>query len=160
MTWLAFDVEALRPLYEHAAAAPHREPTYGQRIEAAGGDWDRADALTQEEKDAACKPGLTLVKDDGIYLMSNGSPALMDPINRRSPNGKHLMEVRQVVYAKGYDPRVDPGVWELSRRAVGGDDFADAMDPGWLKQVFDCPPGSIKTLRIKVTADQIECEAR
>ena len=59
-------------------------------------------------------PGLWLVHDDGIYLMSNGHPGLL--VDEAGP--RHF-----VVYALGYDPKSDPDVWERSRDAVGGDDF-------------------------------------
>jgi hypothetical protein len=57
---------------------------------------------------------LTLVKDDGVYLMGFSDP-------RRLPEGG-----RVVVYAKGYNPKTDgEDVWEKSRDAMGGDDGGD-----------------------------------
>ena len=60
------------------------------------------------------RAGLLLVKDDGIYVMSNGSP--------RDVKGKgpHC----HVVYAEGFNPRKGD-VWDKCRAAVGGDDFVE-----------------------------------
>ena len=55
------------------------------------------------------KPQLMLVKDDGIYLMSNGI-------------GQD--DGREPVYAKGYEPGSED-LWDRCRDAVGGDDFAE-----------------------------------
>ena len=57
--------------------------------------------------------GFYFVKDEGIYVM-NGY-ANEDPKDNL------------VVYALGYDPHKDDDVWERSRRAVGGDDFAESI---------------------------------
>ena len=57
--------------------------------------------------------GFYFVKDEGIYVMN--SYANEDP------------EDNLVVYALGYDPHKDDDVWERSRRAVGGDDFAESI---------------------------------
>lgn len=62
-------------------------------------------------------PALMFVKDDGIYVMSNGLPGL--------PIGQN------VVYAANYDPRKGD-VWERCRQAVGGDDFAEYIGLGEL----------------------------
>jgi hypothetical protein len=51
-----------------------------------------------------------LVKDDGIYLMSNGDRSGQLP----------------VVYARGYRGG-RPGVWEASRDAMGGDDMCQFL---------------------------------
>jgi hypothetical protein len=60
-------------------------------------------------------PGLNLVHDQGIYLMSNGFPAL--------PQGEN------VVYAEGCepDPERNPDWWDHCRELVGGDDFVDYL---------------------------------
>jgi hypothetical protein len=62
-------------------------------------------------------PGLFFVHDQGVYLMSNGNPGLM-----REDDPHH----HQVVYAAGMSPS-DKNWWETSRRAVGGDDFAELI---------------------------------
>ena len=100
---LVFDGPAVLELLSHAKAAPKHISPYG---------------LTPNPG-----PGLMLVKDDGIYLMSNGEPHLpgTDILNR-------------VVYARGYEAL--PGTASMEERmarydkvrdAVGGDDFAEFL---------------------------------
>lgn len=57
--------------------------------------------------------GIYFVKDEGIYVMNSYA------------DKDH--EDNLVVYALGYDPHKDEDVWERSRRAVGGDDFAESI---------------------------------
>lgn len=151
MTWLAFEIERLRPLWEHARAAPHREPTFPDRCMVAEklglADDEYGSSLTQEQFDEHLEPSLWIVKDNGIYLMSNGLPRLMDPVKQRSPNGLHEMEVCQVVYARGFDPRTDPGVWERSRDAVGGDDFGETLPADFVAKAFEAE--GAKHLRVR-----------
>lgn len=59
----------------------------------------------------AAVPALHFVKDDGIYIMSSGIPVIAE----------------QVVYAEGYNPKVNEDCWEASRDAVGGDDFVEVI---------------------------------
>ncbi len=70
-------------------------------------------------------PGLLFVKDDGIYIMSNGKPAM------KSDDGKTR---NKVVYAQGYEPprtvqeRGDEDwdyQYEKIQAAAGGDDFVE-----------------------------------
>ena len=72
MATLYFAAPAVLELLRHAIAAPEHDSPYG-------------------EKDPG--PGLFLVKDEGVYLMSNGKPAL--------PGEK---VANKVVYANGYEP--------------------------------------------------------
>jgi hypothetical protein len=72
--------------------------------------------LYQDPKSA--KPGLWLIGDDGVYLMSNGLPAQMaEPDKPESTR-------RVVVYAKQCDPTKMKfeAWWENKRRSFGGDD--------------------------------------
>jgi hypothetical protein len=62
------------------------------------------------------RPSLILVKDDGIYIMSNGKP---NDIVDWGDGDRSF-----VAYAKGYEAD-RAGVWDLCRNAVGGDDFAE-----------------------------------
>jgi len=56
------------------------------------------------------KPALLLVKDQGVYFMSNGLPHLPNP-----NNPKHSL----VVYAEGYTPEVGH---------IGGDDWCETFE--------------------------------
>jgi hypothetical protein len=98
------DMAGVRRLIAHAKAAPDHSKCFGEKV---------------------AKPALHFVKDEGIYLMSNGKP-------RDIADGKAdtLGAKSFVVYAKGYDPvkgnRSD--VWSAAREAVGGDDFSESID--------------------------------
>ena len=156
--WIEFSVEALRPLWVHATLANANSPTFDQVYEAYGEERTFNDEVTDEERRAIAKPNLHIVKDDGIYMLSNGIPALMDPVKRLSPNGQNMMEVQQVDYGKGYDPR-ERDVWDACRAAAGGDDFCEAMPEGFLEKVFAAPTGEVDVVRVKFTATSMEVDA-
>lgn len=97
----AFGGAAVLELLTHAKAAPTNVSPYG---------------MTENPG-----PGLMLVKDDGVYLMSNGEPSL--------PGTE---TTNKVVYAQGYEAL--PATASMEERmarydkvrdAAGGDDFAE-----------------------------------
>lgn len=85
---------------------------------------------------------IIFVKDDGIYLMSSG-----------------LVEgqKRPVAYAEGFDPNVVSAdtLWDLSREAVGGDDFCEVipLDDDLVKAVQG---ERVTRFYVDVTATSIE----
>ena len=114
---LTFAAADVRKLIDHTLDSEFHRPTIAQRLELYGPEaWEK-----QPSENIETPPGLWLVKDDGIYLMSNGHPGF------RTDNG----ERHYVVYAEGYDPRTDPEVWLRSRDAVGGDDFCESIICDW-----------------------------
>lgn len=101
MARFIFDGAAVLELLSHAKAAPKTTSPYG---------------LTEDPG-----PGLFFVKDDGVYVMSNGEPPLPGAESRN-----------KVVYAQGYealpqtasvDERMEQ--YDKVRDAAGGDDFAE-----------------------------------
>lgn len=131
MTKLTFSAEEIRPLIEHARACTEHKPYYGE--EATG-------------------PGLFLVKDEGIYLMSNGLPN--DMVKRPAPNGNGETDMCRVAYAKNFDPteRDRMEVWDDARAAVGGDDFSEPIgDEMWKKLLKD----GVTEIVIELTEDKI-----
>lgn len=92
-----FKIEAVRPLLEHTLKAGRHRALYGL-------------------EDTAV-PGLWLVKDQGVYLMTNAEPGLRLP----DGSGHH-----QVVYAEGFGPE----------EYMGGDDFAELIRAEWLTTTF------------------------
>ena len=68
-----------------------------------------------------------LVKDDGIYVM-----------NCYVKDGERE-KVKHVVHASGFNPKTNENVWEDSRDAVGGDDFAEniPLDNSQLNRLRD-----------------------
>lgn len=121
---LTWKVEELRPLFTHARHAPQRRAPYGPT-------------------NASEKPSLHLVKDEGIYLMSNGFPGF----------GVKGERNQKVVYADGFDPAKNDHVWEKSRAAVGGDDFVlDFGHETWMR-VFQSDGGAYKRLEVECLGD-------
>lgn len=68
------------------------------------------------------QPGLWLVGDQGVYLMSNGKP----------PDGAKL----SVVYAEECDPRTNDDWFAVKRRTFGGDDGVDFIDAEQLEAMM------------------------
>ena len=135
-TLLFFDMDEVRALYEHSKASDTHMMTYGQDREAVT---ERQDGLVRLVTDTAHAdsadqaealygaPHLWLAKDDGVYLMSPGVPALMDAENP---------ERRRVAYARGYRPnpdlRFDGAVWDRAHE-LSGDDFTELVELGWVE---------------------------
>lgn len=129
MATLSFNLKDVKELADHAKSSEEHSPVFAQILDPAYAK-DGTPKMSEEEMfrsgskhvDLKKVPaGLWLVKDSGIYLMSNGNPGLKDG---DKPN--------KIVYAKGYNPEVDEDVWERCRAAVGGDDFAEFLPVDWV----------------------------
>ena len=72
------------------------------------------------------KPGLWLVGDEGIYLMSNGEPPLLVP-DQPAGTTKNV-----IAYAREADPtKLDSATWWAAKRDVfSGSDGAEFLDAG------------------------------
>jgi hypothetical protein len=76
-------------------------------------------------KDPVPEPSVILVHDEGIYLMSNGTPRdILPPSNEEKQEGLKESKRNFAAYATGCHPDLDEQWWETSRQLVGGDDFA------------------------------------
>ncbi len=137
------------PIINHALQSERHTPVYDQlyegrcRFDGVDVDFDACMdsgnfAKAEEVDESKVPAGLMLVKDDGIYLMSNGSERLPNP------NGGE--ESSLVAYAQGYDSSkaadVDKrgfsdDVWQASREAVGGDDFSFFVDTHLLTDAIE-----------------------
>ena len=82
------------------------------------------------------KPGLWLVGDEGVYLLSNGKLA----------EGQRAL----VVYAEECDPKTNPDYWHYKRQHFGADDGIDFLDAAALARLFAASPGATH-LRIATT---------
>lgn len=111
MAILEFDLQDVLKLCVHAMQA--REHSRGYE--------DLADPSGEAH------PGLILVGDQGVYLMSNGKPGLM-----KDDGDGHV-----VAYARGMNPDVDDfdTWWSAKRATFGGDDGADYLP--WAKQIIE-----------------------
>ncbi len=129
MAKLKFEAALSRQLMLHAWNAPEHNKTFGQKT---------------------AKAALWLVKDDGVYIMSNGKPGIPAPLPNRPD--------RQLVcYAKGYNPETDGDVWDKCRAAMGGDDGCDFLDIT-KEMIADLSRDDFEGLLITVTQRQLMLE--
>ena len=106
-TTIYFPVEEVHRLIKHSRNATTRRSTVSQGY----------DEQLNQINNPEIPPGLILVKDEGIYLLSNG----------QIPVGQSPKSLGLLSYAIGFDPKRDVNVWERARRAMGGDDVAEAI---------------------------------
>ena len=131
MSILRFNINDLKPLAEHARTSAARRPRFDQLFEAKyrldGKEYDGKGFPEPSDIDPTkLDPEFWLVKDEGIYLISNGDPPMY-----QNDAGTSLV----VVYAEGFDPtkRDRMEVWDDSRAAVGGDDFTQGVPIEWFE---------------------------
>jgi hypothetical protein len=72
------------------------------------------------------RPGLWLVGDEGVYIMSNGKLA---------EDQRPL-----VVYAQECDPKTNSDCWHYKRQHFGGDDGVEFLDAAELVKPIDAAP--------------------
>ena len=88
------------------------------------------------------KPGVILVHDQGVYLMSNGEP-------RDILRGEHSY----VAYALGCNPETDGDWWETARALVGGDDFGETLP--WAEDIMQQIEAGSDEIAFEFSDDQI-----
>ena len=100
----------------------------------------------------ASGPSLMLVKDDGVYLMSNGVPI--------QPRGDGKTGAK-VVYAKGYEPprlvseEDRDGQYSKIAMDVGGDDFVETIDI----EAFEIEPSLVlSAVKIELTESSMKVD--
>jgi DUF3085 family protein len=102
------------------------------------------DAMMQPITKPTTEPSVILVHDQGVYLMSNGTPRdLADPAIGRS----------FVAYARGCHPEQNLAWYDIARSLVGGDDFTECLP--WaieLKRIID---GGASVVAINIDDDSI-----
>ena len=103
---LKFDLAVVRRLVDHARNAPESLPYYGG---------------------TRAEPALWLVGDHGVYLMSNGKPALGADGQLIADDDKGVR--RLTARAVGCDPAVDTfdSWWPIHNAIAGGDDFVQLL---------------------------------
>ena len=112
---LIFDLDGVRRLWEHAKAclthwAAENQVTVQDFLKPGEALPEIGVAEADQIDLGAVPPGLVIVHDEGVYLMSNGRPEL--------PQGQN------VVYAEGFGPRDDDTPF---CSIVGGDDFGECL---------------------------------
>lgn len=87
-------------------------------------------------------PGLLLVHDNGVYLMSNANPGDFIPEKDRC----------YVSYAAGCNPDCDENFYEISRELVGGDDFVEfiPINENWLSMM-----ANYDEIHVDITPEEI-----
>ena len=121
---LHFNQALVRQLLDHSRAATERSPSLDQlyegRFRRDGKDADldnlgSGNFPTSDDVDPTkIPPGLWLVGDQGVYLMSNGKPALLvDPADTRHVVA-HAAEANPAGGVEAW--------WDVKRAAFGGDD--------------------------------------
>lgn len=88
-------------------------------------------------------PGLFLVGDHGVYLMSNGTPS------QKKPEGAGNV----VSYAEGCNPHTDPGFYEAKVAVFGGDDGVDVLPFAGPLLAMIKENATAKHLQIELTPD-------
>ncbi|MFC3207542.1 DUF3085 domain-containing protein [Aquamicrobium soli] len=73
------------------------------------------------------KPGIWLVGDEGVYILSNG----------KLKNGQRPF----VVYAEECDPKTNADYWHYKRQHFGGDDGIEFIDAEMLVKLIAGSPG-------------------
>lgn len=113
-----FKIKEVLPLLNHSLNAAKHSKLYGMA------DTDVS--------------GLWIVKDSGVYLMSNGKPGLL----RDDGSGHH-----KVVYAEGWG----------SDTHLGGDDFAELIEADWLTDILrQADAKGRDTFNIELTETEIK----
>lgn len=123
---LTFSVGEVRRLLDHTLAAAEHRPSFAELFDPLchkGGKIKHTDGSTDcpdsENIDQTMVPaGLWLVKDQGVYLMSNGSPGFLK--EGQDPSAKFPSHF--VSYADEANPKTVEDWWEVSRAIMGGDD--------------------------------------
>jgi hypothetical protein len=115
MKRLVFNADDVRRVVEHSIAAPKQGGV------ATDYDIKTGKAITKP----VSAPAILLVRDKGVYLMSNGEPRDITP---------GTSSVRSfVAYALGCHPITDPDWREMSHSLVGGDDFGKTLP--WANEI-------------------------
>ncbi|MES4992589.1 DUF3085 domain-containing protein [Phyllobacterium sp. 22229] len=87
------------------------------------------------------KPGLWLVGDEGVYLLSNG----------KLGEGQKAL----VCYAGECNPSTTPDYWHYKRRHFGGDDGIEFLEAAEILRLLDAMPDATH-LRVQMTETSFE----
>jgi hypothetical protein len=142
MAKLVFDAAALKRVVEHSIANKQSEVLV---------DYDKDfNPITEAPKG----PSVILVKDRGLYLMSNGTPG--DPADPSKAKDEHFS--RYVVYAKGYNPETDKDWYDRAHDAVGGDDFGETLP--WAESIKNYIDRGAKQIIINFGKSKVSLTAK
>jgi hypothetical protein len=149
---LRFNVGEVRKLYNHSVVAKEHfassedlfEAKYhkgGQVVMCADMDWPDSKNI-----DTTLIPAsLWLVRDRGVYLMSNGLPPML-------VEGSETKRV--AAYAKGADPQADEEWYRVKREVFGGDDGVENLPVSIFSGMMEL--GDEDTIKISVSQRAIK----
>jgi hypothetical protein len=149
---ITFDIQKLAALAKHAMDAPEHSygydilflPQYhrGGTVVKKDDGWPDKDNIDKSK----LTPALILVKDQGIYFMSNGVPALP-----RAEGDSH------VVYANECNPHAMPFEewYQAGRTIMGGDDTVMTLFD-WPILVLKAQADGATAIQVKVTPKSVQ----
>lgn len=128
---LEFAAEEVAVLLEHSRRCAKHQPSFDQLYDPKyrfdGKVPTDQDSPTSDDVDLLRIPwGLSLVADDGVYLISSGLPRdIITPDTRNPENGRS-----RVAYAKGINPELEvfDTWWDRKRYVCGVDDQVVPID--------------------------------
>ncbi len=136
MKTLKFNLNEVAPVIEHAEEAVQHFPTFDQKYEAVEGEFT-------EKKNLCVEAALHLVKDQGVYLISNGM----------TQKGESPANLGLVAYADGTNPKLHEDWWENSRFLCGGDDFVEHLPLAFFKKAIQ---NGAEYVELELTDQSIE----
>lgn len=129
---LKFDLRQVLDLANHAARCPENRPSMAHWHDR--NLWlDTSANFTRYEVErlrgrhidtSKIPPALDLVKDHGVYLMSNGIPV------QRAHDGRGS----KVAYAEGFDPFENPDWEDFVSARLGRKDFSIPVPLSWIRK--------------------------
>lgn len=145
---LVFQIANVLPLLDHAEAnkpAFLYEDCVNKDLFKEGVKIKRGGYAEFEQLDESKLPKrLALVKDQGVYLMSNANERLM-----KAGTGE-----TQIAYAKRCNPEVDKDWYDTAVAIMGGDDTAIGLPTEWFRRGITSQPEATE-FHIKVTATRV-----
>jgi hypothetical protein len=148
---LHFDHALVTRLLAHAEAATEHTPTFAQLCDKTfHREGVTAKYPTSEDLDLTkIPPGLMLVGDLGVYLMSNGTPGLAG-----QKGTDHL-----VAYAEEVDPQINPEGWyDMKQSSFGADDGAEFLSAECVRKALEATVNG--KFWLNVTAQYISAPSR
>lgn len=136
---LIFAAADVRRLVEHTLRAPEQAEYMV--------DFDGKTGQAIMAKPEA--PAVILVHDQGVYLMSNGTPP--DLLKEGEPR-------RYCAYAEGCHPEKNDDWWDTARDLVGGDDFAETLP--WARQMKEALDKGATHIVVKMSTRRLELTFR
>lgn len=152
---LTFKVKEVRRLVEHSKACKEHRPSYedlfspefhkGGKVKKDENGWPDSENIDRSKLPV----GLWLVADQGVYLMSSGTPALL------VEEGK---DANVVAYAKESDPTAEGEFddwYDAKRSIMGGDDCVITLSVAMFEPALALLDDDDE-LQIKVTTQHIQ----